>query len=262
MRFLTLAVLPAVMIASAAHASVVQIDQSAFTPGAGLITFSEFPVGTSNPVYAPATYGGGAGSPTVTFGGYFTGQTAGVTNPSSCPAGAAVTGCVLGTPTGPLSIAPNSPATFIATDSDMPTSPVLSGTPQFNGSIAILFSTPQSGVGLTGGYFDALASTAITVFDSSGATIGQLSNNTLGDEFLGLVTSDGSADISGILFSLVGPEPAGFDVDNISFGVGSQVTIPTPPTPTPPTGVPEPASFALLSLGIASLGLMRRRDKV
>lgn len=65
-------------LAASAHAAgIIDINESAFQAGAGLITFSEFPGGTTNPVYAPSAYGGGAGSPTVTFGGFFTGQSLG-----------------------------------------------------------------------------------------------------------------------------------------------------------------------------------------
>ena len=239
-------------LAGPASASIIQVDQAAFVSGSGLITFSEFASGTSNPVYTPAVYGGGAASPTVTFGGYFTGQSAGSTNPGACPSGAVVTGCVLGNPTGPLSLDPNSPATFITGDGAMPTSPVLSGTPTFNGSIAIKFSAPQVGVGLIGGYFDAVGSTAITAYDVNGNVIGSVTNNQTGDEFLGLVTSDNSATIAGLLFSLVGDEPAGFDVDNIRFGVAGQVIV------TPPTTTPEPVSLALLGTGLVSLAAARR----
>ena len=242
-------------LSGSAHASIIQIGQSAFQPTAGLITFSEFPLGTINPVYTPATYGGGAGSPTVTFGGYFLGQSAGATNPGGCAAGAAVSGCVLGNPTGPLAIDPTSPSTFIAGDGAQPTSPILSGSPLYNGSIAIKFSTPQAGVGLSGGYFDAPNSTAITAYDINGNVIGSVTNDQTGVEFLGLVTSDKSATISGLLFSLVGDEPYGFDVDNIQFGVGGQIVVPT---------VPLPASapmFGAALLGLAGLGYAAKRKK-
>jgi hypothetical protein len=238
---------------------IVQISQTAFNAGAGLITFSEFDQGTVNPVYAPATYGGGAGSPTVTFGGYFNGQTGGSTNPGACPAGAAVTGCVLGNPTGPLAINPNSPQTFIASDSAMPTSPVLSGSPLFNGSIAIKFSTPQAGVGLDGGYFDAIGSTAITAYGVDGTILGSVKNSQIGDDFLGLVTADGQADIAGLLFSLVGDEPAGFDIDNVEFGTGAEVTVPGGGGGTPPAVTPEPSTLLLLGTGIVGLASSVRR---
>ena len=235
-----------------ASADIIQVSESAFTASAGLITFSEYPSGTTNPVYAPSMYGGGAGAPTVTFGGYFTGQSLGTTNPGGCPGGAAVTGCVLGSPTGPLTLDPNSPQTFITGDGAMPTSPVLSGSPTFNGPISIEFSTPQSGVGLIGGSFDAANSTGITAYDINGNVIGTVTNSETGDEFLGLVTSDGSATIAGLQFHLVGDEPAGFDVDNIRFGTGNEVIIPGGVTP-------EPTSLVLLGTGLLSVPAMLRR---
>lgn len=231
--------------------SIVQVSESAFQPTAGLITFSEYALGTMNPVYAPMNYGGGPNAPTVTFGGYFKGQTPGAANPGACPSGAVTTGCVLGKPTGPLSLDPNSPQTFIAGDGSMPTAPILSGSPQYNGSIAILFSKPQVGVGLDGGYFDAVGSTAITAFGADGHTIGSVTNSTTGDEFLGLVTASGQATISGLEFSLVGDEPAGFDVDNIRFGEAGQVTVPGGPPVTAVT--PEPSSLVMLATGLAGL---------
>jgi hypothetical protein len=242
------AIYSALAFISGANASVIQIDQAAFQAGAGTITFSEKPLGTQNPVYAPADYGGGAGSPTVSFGGFFTGQSLGG---NVC--GGVATGCVVGTPTGPLSLDANSPVTFISGDTAQLNPPVLSGSPQFNGPIAILFSTPQAGVGLVGGFFDSLNSTAITVFDVNGNVLGSLTNDQTGDEFLGLVTSDHSATIGGLLFSLVGAELQGFDVDTIRFGVGAEVISPS---------VPEPSTWAMLLLGFAGIGFIGYRRKL
>jgi hypothetical protein len=241
------AVVSAITISSSAKAAVIQVDEGAFVAGAGQITFSEKPLGTQNPVYAPGDYGGGAGSPTVTFGGFFTGQSLGG---NVC--GGAATGCVIGTPTGPLSLDANSPVTFIANDAASPNSPVLSGSPLFNGPIAILFSTPQTGVGLVGGFFDNLNSTAITAFGVNGNILGSVSNGQTGEEFLGLVTSDHSATIDGLLFSLVGAEAAGFAVDDIRFGVGEQVVSP---------GVPEPSTWAMMLIGFAGLGFVFRQSR-
>lgn len=241
---------------SNAAPSLVEIGAGAFNAGAGLITFSEFPSNTQNPTYNPSDYGGGAGSPVVTFGGYFLGQSPGSSNPAACPVGAAVSGCVLGSPTGPLALDPNSPVTFITGDAAQPTAPILSGSPLYNGPIAILFSTPQAGVGLIGGYFNSVCSTGITAFDAAGNSLGSVCNSQTGDDFLGLVTSDGSSDISGLLFSLVGDEPAGFDIDNVEFGVGSQVTV-----PGGGETVPEPMTLSLFGAGLAGAAAIRRRGK-
>jgi hypothetical protein len=234
-----------------AEASVLRVSEAAFVAGSGLITFSEFAVGTVNPIYNPGDYGGGAGSPIVTFNGFFQGQAAGATNPGACPPGAAVSGCVLGAPSNPLTLEASSPNTFITTDGANPTSPVLSGSPRFNGSIAVAFDVDVAGVGLDGGFFDAIGGTAITAFDRNGALLGSVLNEGLGIEFLGLVTNDGTAQIAGLLFSLVGPEPAGYAIDNLRFGIQGQVVVPT---------VPEPASLALFAVGLLGAGVVRRRS--
>jgi len=236
----------------AAHAAVIKIPESAFTPAAGLITFSEFPLGTVNPTYTPADYGGGPGSPTVTFGGFFLGQSLG--NAASCPPGAALSGCVIGTPSAPLSLDPAAPNTFITNDGDNPTSPVLSGTPQFNGPVAILFDVPVAGVGLSGGFFDAIGGTAIVAFDAEGNVIGTVVNEQLGIEFLGLVTDDESETIAGLLFHLVGPEPAGYAIDNVRFGLAGQIVVPG-------NGAPEPGALVLVAVGLMALGYARRRNR-
>lgn len=250
-RYLILSSATLLILAGNASASIVQITQSAFQAGSGLITFSEVPLGTQNPVYTPSLYGGTNNEPTVKFGGYYVGQSIG--NASTCTNGQEISGCVVGKPTGPLTLSPNSPATFTASDGSDPTSPALSGSPLFNGPISMTFSVPVAGVGLAGGYFDALNSTAITAYDANGNVIGSVTNSQLGYEFLGLVTSDGSATISGLQFSLVGPEPEGFDIDNLRFGLQGQVTVPGP-------GSPEPGTFALLVVPFAGL-LIRRLAK-
>lgn len=241
-----------VMFASSAQSAVVRINADAFTAEAGKITFSEFATNTSNPVYAPAAYGGGAASPTVTFGGRFVGQSAG--NAADCPTGAAVSGCVLGLPTGPLTLDAASPATFITGDGANPTSPVLSGNPTFNGAISILFDTDLAGVGLDGGFFNAIGGTAIRAFDRQGGVIGSVANLGLGIEFLGLITSDGLAAIAGLQFFLVGPEPAGFAIDNLIFGKAGEVVL-------PPNPVPLPAALPLLASALG-LGALSRRRKI
>ncbi len=239
-------------VALTANAGVIPIPAASFTPQAGLITFSEFPLGTVNPVYTPADYGGGAGAPNVNFGGFFAGQMQPGTSPP-CPAGAALTGCVTGTPSSPLALDPNSPATFITTDGANPTSPVLSGTPIFNGSIAILFDVDLVGVGLDAGFFNAVGGTAIEVFDRQGTSLGSVTNTGLGIEFLGLVTDNGQPKIAGMLFHLVGAEPAGFAIDNVRFARAGQVVIP---------GVPEPATLLLLGSGLVGMtGIAWRRRR-
>lgn len=239
-----------VLYASVAQSAIVRVGADAFTAQAGRITFSEFDVGTVNPVYTPADYGGGAGSPTVRFDGRFVGQLGG--NVIDCPSGAAASGCVLGLPSGPLTLDTTSPDTFITGDDANPTSPVLSGTPIFNGAISILFDVDLIAVGLEGGFFDAIGGTAIRAFDRQGGIIGSVSNEDLEIEFLGLSTIDGLATIAGLQFLLVGPEPAGFAIDNLVFDIAKVVV--------PPSEVPLPAALPLFASALG-LGAFARRRK-
>jgi hypothetical protein len=232
---------------SAAQSAVVRVTEAAFIAGSGLITFSEKPLNTVNPIYIAADYGGGAGSPTVSFGGFFTGQALGTAG--TCPAGAAVSGCVVGTPTGPLSLSSTAPSAFITDDGAFPSTPTLSGSPQFNGPIALLFDIDVAGVGLEVGFLDAIGGTGISAFDRAGNVLGTVTSTQTGIEFLGLVTDTGTEQIAGLLFYLVGAEPAGFNIDNVRFGKAGQVVVQTP----------EPANLALLGLGLAGLLVARRR---
>lgn len=232
--------------AGSASAAVTRVSEGAFTAAAGLITFGEFSDGTVNPTYAPVDYGGGAGAPTVTFDGFFTGQSLSLSPGVDCP-GAAASGCVIGAPTGPLSLDASSPDTFITDDGANPTSPVLSGTPLFNGPISVLFDSDQFGVGFDGGFFNDIGSTAITAYARDGSVLGSVVNIGTGIEFLGLVSD--SADIAGVALQLVGAESAGFAIDNLRFGKRGAVT---------PT-IPVPAALPLLASGLLALGLYRRR---
>lgn len=200
---------------------VIRIDRNAFKPSAGLITFSEKRRGSRNPLYRPGDYGGEPNGITVTFAGFFQGQR--LANSAQCPRGANRSGCIAGLPSAPLTLMPNSPTTFIENDGSNPRSPSLSGSPRFNGAVSIMFSRDIAGVGLVGGYFNAVRSTAIRVFDRNGNQIGGVKNLATGMEYLALVTSDGSERIAGLQFSLVGPEPAGYAIDDLSFAFASQI---------------------------------------
>jgi hypothetical protein len=237
------------MLAMPASAAVTRVTEANFNAAAGLITFSEpgFSINDTNPTYTPGDYGGGAGSPTVNFDGFFVGQSISANPGVDCP-GAAASACVIGAPTGPLTLDANAPDTFITTDGATPTSPVLSGSPRFNGPIAVLFDTDQFGVGFTAGFFDAVGSTAITAYARDGSLLGSVVNIGTGVEFLGLVSAN--ADIAGVELNLVGSEPAGFVIDNLRFGVRGQVNV-----------VPLPAAGWLLLAGVGGLVAMKRRSR-
>jgi len=216
-----LGALPAAAQDQGQFGKVIRIERNAFKPNAGLITFDEVRRDTRNPVYKPADYGADANGVTVTFGGFFRGQR--LADHAQCPEGASRTGCVAGTPVSPLTIDAAAPYTYTTDDGANPDSPSLSGNPRWNGPISMVFSRDVAGVGLFGGYFDARRTTAIQAYDRSGRLIGGVKNVGLGMEYMALVTEDGRERIAGLQFSLVGPEPAGFGIDGLSFAFASQL---------------------------------------
>ncbi len=216
------------MTGISANASLIGLDEGSFTPAASVITFSEEDISPVNPVYDFGDY-------TVSFGGFFNGD--------------------LGSPTvgSPLALNPNAPNTFITGDGANPTSPVLSGTPIFNGPVAVLFSQDVAAVGLDGGYFDAIGGTTIAAFDRLGNILGSITNSALKIEFFGLGDSSGNAVIAGIQFYITGSEPAGYAIDNLTFAFDAEGYN--------PDAVPEPATMFLLGAGLLGGVVSRKRKK-
>jgi hypothetical protein len=212
---------PALAQGEGAFGQVIRIDAEGFDDSAGRITFSELPLMTGNPVFYPGSYGAPDDGVVVGFAGYFVGQR--IASPGACPQGAVATGCVEGQPQTPLRLASDAPATRIIDDSANPNSPSLSGSPIFNGPVSIVFDRDVAGVGLAGGYFDTPESTAIQAFNRQGQLIGGVRNVGKGMEYMALVTRDGSEQIAGIQFSLVGAESAGFGIDDVTFAFSGQL---------------------------------------
>ena len=221
-----LAVLMLTAPAARGEDMVVRIEERAFRAGAGRITFGEVPLRTENPVYPPSRYGGGPDSPTVRFGGHFRGRRLGTR--TECPQGVRPSGCLAGSPTAPLALDPAAPPVRTLPNVGVPgsDSPELGGTPTWNGPIAVLFDRDLAAVGLQGGYFDAPRGVAVTVYDRQGRVLGRTVNRGTGFEFMGLATRDLAPRIAGLEFHLVGPEPAGFGIDNLRFGAPEQVDLP------------------------------------
>lgn len=214
--------------ASSTHAALVPIGPGSFTPQATVIDFDEadVPLGTINPSFVLPTTS--LGSVTVSFAGAFNGQTVGVGFPRTL---------INPVPSNPLSLNLAEIAYTVNDAAPGATSPVLSGDPIFNGPIAVLFSTPVAAVALKGGFFDAVGSTTINAFDSSGNSLGTVVNTVTGFEFFGLADSSGLNAISGISFYITGPEPAGFQIDNLTFGSALEINPIIPETSTVLSGL-------------------------
>ncbi len=243
----------------ASQAAVVPIDSASFVANAGQITFSELGLGTLNPTYTAAQYGGTGTAPSVSFGSFFLGQRLGTA--ATCPTGVQLGGCVVGVPTGgslALDI-DNGAGAVIATDTNHTASPVLSGTPSLNGAIAMLFSTDQAAISFDGGFFNAIGTTRVTAYGRDGSLLGAITNTATGIQNLLLGTDDGTSLIAGLLISLVLPEDAGFTIDNIRFGTLATGGNPGGNPGDPPNPAPEPATLALVGLALLGIGAARRR---
>ena len=133
---------------------------------------------------------------------------------------------------------PNLPV--IAADVDNPTSPVLSGSPTFTGGFWMGFVTPQNHVSFDSGYWNSIGTGFVRVQDASLNVLADLTNPATG-----IYTFDlNYADIKYITFS-PGADPAGADIDNLTFGA-----------------VPEPSTMLLLGSGLLGLvGYGSRRLK-
>ncbi len=110
---------------------------------------------------------------------------------------------------------------FISPDGANPTSPVLSGTPLFQGAIEGRFVNPNNGItpitvssfSLDAGYFDVVGTTRIEWFDRYDNKLGEQINSALGIEHF--VIEGGG--IARWRFAIITSEPAGFAIDNVSI---------------------------------------------
>lgn len=160
--------------------AVNRISNAAFdarTPG-GVIDFTQFSIGTLNPVFSPASYGAvGSFQPYVLCGSLFYNQ-------SYSPPGS-MTGVVAAPPTLDL----DSLGTFIANDTArLPSSTrCLSGSPFLNGSVAFVFvdsdlvtPKPVVGVSVNVGYMNSIGTARVTAYDVDANVLGVWLNTTMG----------------------------------------------------------------------------------
>jgi len=111
---------------------------------------------------------------------------------------------------------------FITSDDSNSTSPVLSGTPIFNGAIEGIFVDPSDGktsifvqsITLDAGYFNEIGSTRIEWFDAKDTKLGQRANSQIGIESFTLK----GGNIARWRISIFKDEPSGYAIDNVTIG--------------------------------------------
>ena len=146
-------------------------------PG-GIIEFDEYSIGTPNPTFTPAQYGGvGAFQPHVATGSYFLNQ-------AYSPPGQ-MTGVIA----TPLALNFDDLGVFVSNDtSRLPSSTrCLSGTPFLNGSCSFFFTEsdfvtpkPVVGVSVNVGFLNAVGTVRVRAYDSSANLLGTWLNQTSG----------------------------------------------------------------------------------
>ncbi|MES1925621.1 PEP-CTERM sorting domain-containing protein [Salinisphaera sp. T31B1] len=249
-RWLIAAALLLVLAQGTASAAVIPISAANFSPSAFAIGFNEVPLGTANPVYdAPP---GLPTTATVSFGGYFLGQTLGTS--AQCGGQA---GCLIGNPGSELTLDPDASSVFTTLDLASSNNPVLSGDPLFTGSISVLFGQDQAGVGFMAGFADSIGANRFTAFDRNGNILGTIDNQSLGYSLLALGNDDGTENIAGVQLTLTNLLDTGVAAESLFFGGADQLDI----EPGSNVDVPEPAGLGLacFMLGLIGFTLRRRR---
>jgi hypothetical protein len=121
---------------------------------------------------------------------------------------------------------------FITQDGANPTSPVLSGTPKFQGPVTATFVAPGNAstaaetkqLTFDAGYFDEVGSTQVTFLDINNASLGTFLNSGTGIRRFTAPPGTHSFTIGGT------SDSAGFAIDNLSYTIGppSALTIESP----------------------------------
>ena len=191
--------------------AVRQIPFALFTPLVGTITFEEFVIGTTNPIYPRATYGGGPGTPSnVRCGEFFLNQ-AFAGNPLLVDLNIAAP---------PPVIDYVSILARIVNDGARPGNPAaFAGSPGFNGPQAFVFDEDVVGVKFNVGFANVLNSITINVFDRNATVLFSTTNDWVGYKDVCFNRDSNIANIAAVQFSVdtALEGGTGFSIKNIQF---------------------------------------------
>ena len=131
----------------------------------------------------------------------------------------------------------------ISPDGAMPSQPVLrpTGEPDyyvFQGDFWMKFTTPVFAVAFDSGYWDAVGSAVIDVYDPGMGYLGSLSNTATG---VAAINISGVGPVGYIYFNSIA-DSGGGDIDNLAF-----------------TPIPAPGAILLGSIGLCVVSWLRRR---
>lgn len=194
--------------------AVNRVTAAQFSPGAGIITFDEFPLNTFNPQYLPNDYGATQPwEPPVLF----------------CPA---MVGQTLTTPPPTNNGDPTPPLTFedygaliarIVNDTARPVGQerAIAGTPGFSGPVTMIFSdgitvTPVVGVGFNVGNFNEIGLCRVRAWDALGNLLGTWTNVGLGFEDFFLNRDSNVPIIAAVALDAI-TDTAGLSISRIQF---------------------------------------------
>ena len=239
LKFTALAAFVLPFATGVSAAPINQVSYGSLT-GSELVTFDDLPAGgASGTNYDSLIISGGA-----RFGERFAGQTLSSNGNFDV---------LSGSPAAALSVQTGSPNhnldVLSYNGSNVLTGLGPLGYPDFDavgeGAFAVLFSTDQSQFGfqLVGGNS---GTATVDFFRRDGSLIAEIALSGLADGFYGFSREGGLQDIAGI--SIFNDDPGGIGFDNLKHDVASVV------------GVPEPASIALLGLGLLCMAYARRKN--